>query len=179
MKEIPTARGLVIKVDDSDYEELSKHCWSIWKADNRGHFYAGRYQRLPSGKKRVIYMHRFLLGIVDGPRHRMADHKDGNGLNNQRSNLRIVGPSGNGANRKLSKNNTSGIKGVWRNKATKKWQASVRFYGKAVHLGMFDRIEDAAKAYRDAAVELWGECANPTGFPMQCTCPQCNYPKTT
>ena len=42
--------------------------------------------------------------------------------------------------------NTSGVTGVSWNKRRSKWEAYIRFQGKQIHLGLYDKIEDAAKA---------------------------------
>ena len=87
-----------------------------------------------------------------------VDHIDGDGLNNRRSNLRACTHTENGRNRKLSKNNTSGLKGVNAREAGK-WQAMIKTSGRILHLGVFDSKMEAAKAYDAAALRLYGEFA--------------------
>lgn len=58
--------------------------------------------------------------------------------------------------RKLFANNTSGIRGVYQNKRSGKWQAQITFQGKTRYLGSYDKLEDAAKA-RAAGEELFDE----------------------
>jgi hypothetical protein len=76
-------------------------------------------------------------------------------LNNSRSNIRLASPSKNGANRPKQANNTSGYKGVFWSKIRHKWITQVA----GSHVGVFDNIEDAARAYDKAAVKQYGEFA--------------------
>jgi hypothetical protein len=91
MKLIQLTRGFSTMVDDSDYEELSKYKWHYTNIKGIG--YAVRGSRLPSigykqnGKVIRISMHRIITGATE--RSQQVDHIDGNGLNNQRENLRI------------------------------------------------------------------------------------------
>lgn len=110
-------------------------------------------------KIRFIRIHRlvaeYFLGLKDGE---IVDHIDGNRLNNNVSNLRICTPSQNQGNRKLSKNSTSGFKGVCWQKNLKKWQMACRIGGKRVY-AWFDDKEDAARAYDKVASEAHGAFA--------------------
>lgn len=91
MKLIPLTQGKFALVDDEYYEYL--HQWK-WCAHRQKHtFYAVR-NIVSNGKKKTHAMHRELLnsGIL------YIDHKDGNGLNNQRDNLRIASRGQNAMN---------------------------------------------------------------------------------
>ena len=147
MKQIPLTRGKVALVDDEDFIFLSQWKWHAHYS--RGLWYARRFE----GDKSLM-MHRVLLAATGKV---FGDHRDGDGLNNQKFNLRPATRSQNMANRKLHSNNPSGFKGVRRHK--RGWQARLRHNSKEVHLGYFvDRIT-AARAYDKAAVELFGEFA--------------------
>lgn len=151
MKQIPLTKGKFAVVDDEDYEELSRYKWFV---DSIG--YAGRNIRYPGMGRKTLRMHRFLMGLDFGDR-RMVDHIDGDGLNNQRSNLRICNHSQNGRNQGRCASNTSGIKGVTRNKG--KWVAQISLMGKQIYIGCFDTPEEAGAAYREAARKFHGEFA--------------------
>jgi hypothetical protein len=108
------------------------------------------YRKTPGS----LVLHRLLVGASG----RMdVDHIDGNGLNNRRSNLRIVTRAQNIQNSRLSQANTSGVKGASRFLSAGKWQAKIRKDGKQYHLGLFNCRTAAAVAYAKASRELHGE----------------------
>jgi AP2 domain len=154
VKQIPLSRGMVALVDDADYERVidagpwtaKPHCRTI---------YAQRHFRLADGRRTVRKLHTFLTGWP------LVDHRNGNGLDNQRSNLRPATPAQSVANRRVSKNSTSGFKGIALDKRRNRWQARIRFSGGSRGLGYHDTAEAAARAYDAAARELFGEFARP------------------
>jgi hypothetical protein len=152
MKEIPLTQGKVALVDDEDFEELNKYKWRARKGKNT--FYAKRSTKRPNQK--TIEMHRQILGFPAGFQ---TDHRDGNGLNNQRSNLRICTISQNQHNTGKQKRNTSGYKGVCFHKNAKRFIALIMVNRKSTHLGYFNTAIEAALAYDAAAIKLHGEFA--------------------
>lgn len=110
---------------------------------------------------RLYYVHRLIWIMHFGPipDGMMVDHEDGNGFNNQISNLRLANKSQNGCNRGRSKANTSGYKGVMFYKAYKKWTAQIEFNGKRKSLGYFETPEEAFVAYQTAAKIYHGQFA--------------------
>lgn len=96
--------------------------------------------------------------IISPPKGFGVDHRDGDGLNNQRYNLRQATQQQNCQNQRLKITNRSGYKGVYFNRKCAKWVAQIQ-NGKAVSLGLFLSPEDAARAYDWEAVRLWGEFA--------------------
>ena len=102
-------------------------------------------------------MHRLITHAIN---ERMeVDHIDGNRLNNCWINLRYADARQNAMNRGLYRTNTSGKKGVHWSKHKRKWEATLRCQGKRYYLGSFDYIEDAARAYNEAAVNHFGDYA--------------------
>ena len=166
MSKIKLSRGHFAIVDDEDYERLNKRKWYA-----NGHFgrptYAISSTKI-NGKQTLLRMHRVLLGLVDSKLY--GEHKNGNGLDNRKSNLRIATSSQNQANRGLPKNNTSGYKGVQYNPTfragscnnkgeSKPWEAMIRVRGKLKLLGMYFNKEKAALAYDRAAIKYFGKFA--------------------
>lgn len=150
MKVIPLTQSKVALVDDRDYDFLSAFKWVAQKEEKT--WYAAK--RVWIGNKWTLaLMHRMILGF---PKIEV-DHRDGNGLNNQRDNLRIATKGQNQHNRRLGKNNKSGFKGVYPRHG--KWFSQISCNNVQRHLGSFDRAEDAAKAYDAEAIKLFGEFA--------------------
>lgn len=149
MKSIPLGRGMFALIDDEDFQSVSKHKW--WPSKGRNTWYA-----MTTIRRKMVRMHKFLM-----PGKRWCDHRDGDGLNNQRENLRRCSPTQNEGNSRMKGTNTSGIKGVSWDRDREKWHACICINYKTVHLGRFDDKEMAAQAYRQAAVMQFGEFANP------------------
>ena len=149
MKEIPLTQGKVALVSDEDYEYLSQFKWHA--ASCRGRFEARR-KVMDGDKLRSIRMHNIILGA------KSVDYVDGNALNNQRDNLRPCSRAQNGQNRKIQKH-SSRFKGVSFWKLPGKYAASIRVFGKRIHLGYFDNEVDAAKKYDEAASVHFGQFA--------------------
>lgn len=159
MRKILLSQGKYALIDNLDFEDVSKYTWH-WTPDKNGTGYAARteYLGLVNGKPRwrKARMHR---QIMEFPFGKEVDHKDGDGLNNRRSNLRLANNSENSRNRGAQSNSKTGIKGVsWKAKS-KKWQAQIKLNGKVYYLGVFTNIEDAAQSYAKAAKEMHGEFA--------------------
>jgi len=157
MKKIPLTQGKFALVDDGDFELLNQWKWSTVKHVNpKIFFYAHRSERRKSKRKRIL-MHRQILNLKNPKIH--TDHIDGNGLNNQKINLRACTKHQNSFNRRINHNNTSGYKGVGWSKDRKRWIAQIQFNKKNRRLGRFKNKVDAAKAYNKAAKKYFGEFA--------------------
>jgi hypothetical protein len=139
-------------VDDADFEYLNQWKWFAHKSPH-GTYYAARND---SGK--TIKMHRIILGLTDP--NILGDHKDGNSLNNQRSNLRECTHSQNNRNCKKYKEGTSKYKGVHYHKKNDNFMARITDNGKTIYLGSFINEVDAGKAFNIAAQRIHGEFAN-------------------
>ena len=149
MKEIPLTRGKVAIVDDEDYEELSIVKWHY------NHWGYAMRNVTPGGKKRTkIQMHIAILGKIEGFE---IDHKDGNGLNNRRENLRHVTHTQNTQNKAPYKKTSSRYKGVSWNKWANKWVSTIVIDGKYYYLGYYKSERDAAWVYNVWAESFFGE----------------------
>jgi len=155
MKKIQLTQGKATIIDDFDFERLNQHKRHVVKI--HGIWYAARHLLMKSGKRKKIYMQNEILKCKKGE---LIDHIDGDGLNNQRSNLRVATHSQNMRNSKIPINNTSGYKGVYWSKEKNKWCAQIKIDYKNKHLGYFDNKIDAAKAYNEGALKYHGEFAH-------------------
>lgn len=154
MKEIPLTQGKFALVDDEDFEWLNQWKWRVKKAKN-GRFYVQRGMR-ENGQSRTLYMHR---EIMKTPKGLDADHRDRNGLDNRKSNLRNCTRSQNLMNTIKREKNLSGYKGVTWCKEKEKWQAQIFVNNKNIRLGRFKTKEAAAFIYDEAAKKYFGEFA--------------------
>lgn len=164
MREINLTKGKVTLVDDEGFEWLSQYHW--YAHFDGKNWYAARYLPRNNGKHQTSLMHR---EIMDAPKGMTVDHKDGNGLNNQKCNLRICLNSQNVMNRKRTSNRVvSQFKGISWNKRHKKWRARIGIGGKVKYLGCYESEEEAARAYGAAAKIYHGEYARPNFMEQIC-----------
>lgn len=141
MKLIKLTQGKFAQVDDEDFEELNKHEWYAHKEGNA--FYAVRHpskKESVGGVPKTVRMHRILINATPGI---VTDHRDGNGLNNQKKNLRNA--------------NRLGIKGVYWHTAGKKFEVRIQVGGKFIYLGLFSCLEKAKRAHREAELKYFGD----------------------
>jgi len=151
MKEIPLTQGYKAIVDDEDYEELSKYKW-YYSSSGACRDTTGR-----DGRKKHIHMSR---QIMKAPAHLEVDHKDGNRLDNRRSNLRLCTHAQNLMNQKPQQRMHSSVyKGTSWSKVVHKWHSYIKFEQYRYHLGYYESEAQAAAAYDLAAVHFFGEFA--------------------
>ncbi len=154
MNQIPLTQGKVAVVSRPEYKFLRSFKWRAHRDSKTGKYYAARTVREPNGKQRVVMMHRVIMGVSAGME---VDHRDGDGLNNRRSNLRVCSHQQNMAGqRRKGSAKSSRYKGVcWVSAGRKHWQ--VRCKNKFV--GVFADEEEAAHAYDKAARQSFGRFA--------------------
>lgn len=153
MRRIFVGCGRFAVVDDVDYAAVKDFNWSLLRnPSHRGLCYA-RAVFWHGGKQVCVLMHRLLAGF---PPFKL-DHKNRNGLDNRRKNLRPATNSQNGGNQIRSCNNMSGSKGVGFRSG--RWRARICKKRRPIFLGWFDSREKAAAAYAKAARRLFGEYA--------------------
>jgi hypothetical protein len=140
--------------EDADLTRLS------WQRSTHGHLQRnlrhGKGRRSNQELARTI-MERLLarpLSPAD-----IVEHVDGDLLNNQRENLRLLGKSALRQRDPLRQNNTSGYTGVSYDRKRHLWKAYISQQGKRTHLGRFPTATQAALAYNEAALRYFGDHA--------------------
>ncbi len=103
--------------------------------------------------------HRIIYLFHHGDLPELLDHIDNDRSNNRIENLRPCTRQENGRNRRIGKDNTSGVKGVSWQAFYKKWWAQLAINRKVINVGLFDDIAEAAIAIRDARNKYHGEFA--------------------
>lgn len=151
MKLIKLTQDRWVMVDDEDYHWLMQWKWHAKKG--RTTYYAVSGTNI-TGKpgKHGIRMHRFILNTPDD---KEVDHKNHNGLDNRRRNIRNCTVAENQHNQRPQAGGTSRFKGVCRWKGGK-WVAGIYTNNKRVHLGIYGTEHGAAIAYDNHAQQLWG-----------------------
>lgn len=161
-KRIPLTQGKFAIVDDEDYKRLLKHKWYANKIGNT--FYAGRNiiignirsSRNPKRKTGAILTHHQIMQVLPNI---LIDHRNGNGLDNQKCNLRISTRTQNSQNQRKISKGTSKYKGVSWSKQKRKWRARIVYNSQEISLGLFNDEIEAARIYDAKAKELFGEFA--------------------
>lgn len=149
--EIPLTQGKKAIIHAADLKKVAGMRWHA--IFNRGWYASTKIMR--DGRRVAISMHRFL---IDPTGAKQVDHRDGNGLNNRRCNLRKCTIAQNCANAK-QKPHSSRYKGVHWRKNRGFWTATIMKAGKAHFLGCFHSEVAAAMAYNSAALSLFGKFA--------------------
>lgn len=176
-KTIPLTQGYETIVDDDDYEMLrglaeegkAPRSWRILITDrkHRKKYYAnGWYPKKDREKRRSVLLHRLLMNPDNGL---LVDHRDGNGLNNQRNNLRLATNAQNQQNSD-GRPRKARFKGLSFQPASSKcnpWQAYIQVNKKKINLGYFPTEIEAALAYNEAAKKHFGEFALLNEIPQE------------
>ena len=126
------------------------------KINDKAGYINYRYKNIKINGK-LYRAHRLIYLYHYGYLPKFLDHIDGDQLNNNIENLRAVTLSQNQWNRKKIKITSSKYKGV--TKRSKKWEVCIKINKKSIYLGLFNSEIDAAIAYNEKAIELFGEYA--------------------
>lgn len=154
--EIQLTQGKVALIDDADWPLVSGMRWRAMRRIRK--YGEACYARSLLGGRTVL-LHQLIAG-------KGSDHKNGNGLDNRRCNLRPATTSQQGANR-IAMPSRSGFKGVsFSIERRKHWVSRIAVHGKRIVIGNYDTPEEAAHAYDDAARNHFGDfaCVN---FPRE------------
>lgn len=152
-------------IDDDDFKKVNKYHWCMNLC--RGIFYAVNTTWI-GAKPKSIKVHRLIMKVLKTPLI-FIDHKDRNGLNCQKSNLRKSNFSQNACNTKFVSKSKSGYRGVHLFKGGKmagKYQVRINCPKKrGLFGGYFNNPIDAAKKYNELAIKHHGEFARLNTIP--------------
>lgn len=154
MRKIKLTQGKFALIDEIDFELVSQFKWYYFKRKDRKNEYA-LTSIIKDGKRTTIRLHCL---IMNSPKNILIDHKNGNGLDNRRENLRLASNQQNQQNSQISKANKTGFKGVSIHPSGK-YQSSIRANNKDIYLGLFADPKEAAQVYDNAAKKYFGEFA--------------------
>jgi hypothetical protein len=148
-------------LDVKDYYRLRIFKWVVY--GNGTNLYAIRLQFTEPNKTSTVYMHR---EIMNPPAGLVVDHKNCNGLDNRKDNLRFATHAQNTRNRRKKKNGSSQFLGVYFNKEKSTWDSQLKHNEKRIWVGRYKSEIDAARAYDEAARRYHGEFAR-LNFPEE------------
>jgi len=156
MKEIQLTQGYVALIDDEDYDMVNFFSWRVMI--RKTNIYVGTQACRINKKAVTMLLHQLVLHNT--PEGYEIDHIDGNALNNQKSNLRIVTHTQNMKNtRKSSGGVTSKYKGVFKPSGVRKYKVLITVDKKVIYLGYYKDELEAARVYNEAALKYFGEYA--------------------
>lgn len=148
---VPLTREFYAIIDREDWDLVSRYKWQYCPADNN-RAYATTQVKV-RGFGHCFSMHRLIMGFPEF----QVDHRNRNGLDNRRKNLREATRVLNIANSAIRRDNTSGAKGVHWSKSHNTWCARIQVNGKRITVGEFTNKVAAMQCRKKAAEKLYGE----------------------
>ena len=143
------------KIDHADLDLVSGYKWGIAYMGGAGYKLAYARTRVGGRKNaRYVRMQRLIMGAEAGTE---VDYSNGDTLDNRRCNLRVATRLEQSRNTGMRKNNSTGFKGVSYIGKLGKFRAYIVVNRKQIHLGLFQKAEEASAAYEKSAAELFGE----------------------
>lgn len=158
IKRIKLTQGKFAIIDACDYEWLSQWKWHYAENGKTGKGYARR-KRLTTETppRKSVYMHNVIAG------QKGIDHKNQNGLDNRRKNLRLANTQQNAFNRVIKRKPSKNPTGVYLVRRKYKGRtytyivARIKINYKSQYLGSFKTMKEASEAYQKAAKRLHGK----------------------
>jgi hypothetical protein len=147
---VALTRGRFALIDECDSDAVGERLWHL--GGGKGVKYAAT-----TTESGTLHLHRFIWERMGGAETPQVDHRDRDGLNCRRGNLRAATSSQNRRNSKVRADSNTGLKGV--TKSPFGWRSRIRVDGKEIVLGMFPTAEEAHAAYVTRATEVAGEFA--------------------
>ena len=159
----------IILLDDEHWDFLKWFTWRVVYPYKQKYAVTGCPTWLGNPGKNVR-MHTLVVHVLNKKlknRHYVIDHIDGNGLNNQTANLRLVTQSQNLYNTRTdARQHSSMYKGVCKHKNSPGWVAQIVSQRHKIYIGVYKTEEEAAMAYDRAAIARDGKCVR-TNFPQE------------
>lgn len=156
-KRVPLSKGFVALVSPEDFDRIARFKWRVTAPNGTGKRYAVRTEHIGNRKYRQVLMHREVMGLGPGDKRQVDHRRCEETLNNTRRNLRIATHQQNHFNISKHRDNSTGFKGVSREK--RRFAARIKVAGKQLYLGARDTPQEAAVLYQQAAEKHFGEFA--------------------
>jgi len=160
---IPLTQHQNAIVDAADFDWLSRFNWYAAYGRGAKEIRSESYYAVRNQDRKMVWMHLEILGCNSDEE---GDHRNNDTLDNRRDNLRKCSHLQNMHNARIRRDNTSGFKGVASDRTSGKFVAQIRHEGRRVKLGYFKSASDAARAYDEAALRLFGDFAR-LNFPRE------------
>ena len=154
--------------------DYSPHDGIFTRKVSRGRWLAGQRIGTVDGKgylhvnvnEKFIRLHRLAWFMFFGwPPEQAIDHRNNNKVDNRIANLRVATCHQNAGNIRPPRHNTSGLKGVYWNKAIDRWQVQIKIHGRQTGIGTCDDIRVGAAWYNYAARAHFGHFAKLNDIP--------------
>lgn len=169
IREVVLTQGFVAIIDEADWPLVSQFKWHAAKSSYGDYYYAAaciaRSRAEAIGCKKHFKLHQLLMGFPG----LLIDHRDGNRMNNRRSNLRVATIAQNSRNSSKPRVPCSSrFKGVSWHRKHQVWQVFIQVNRKNKFLGHFKDEEEAGRVYDIAARFHYGQFAR-LNFPVEVT----------